>query len=59
MAVLNKFDIVVYGSTSGAVATAIQAARLGRSVALVSPSRHIGKLTATVNSEKKGKVEHN
>lgn len=36
------FDLVVYGSTSGAVATAIQAARLGRSVALVSPYHHIG-----------------
>ncbi|KAH7176432.1 FAD dependent oxidoreductase-domain-containing protein [Dactylonectria macrodidyma] len=38
----ESFDLVVYGSTSGAVATAIQAARLGRSVALVSPQEHIG-----------------
>ncbi|KAJ4252796.1 hypothetical protein NW762_010702 [Fusarium torreyae] len=38
----QKFDLVVYGSTSGAVATAIQAARLGRSVALISPQYHIG-----------------
>ncbi|KAI1266294.1 FAD dependent oxidoreductase-domain-containing protein [Xylariaceae sp. FL1019] len=36
------FDIVVYGSTSGAVATAIQAARLNRTVAFVSPHEHIG-----------------
>ncbi|KAL1872980.1 hypothetical protein Daus18300_004121 [Diaporthe australafricana] len=36
------YDIVVYGSTSGAVATAIQSSRLGRSVALVSPTEHIG-----------------
>ncbi|KAM5347752.1 hypothetical protein ACJ41O_007576 [Fusarium nematophilum] len=38
----QTFDLVVYGSTSGAVATAIQAARLGRHVALVSPQEHIG-----------------
>lgn len=37
------FEVVVYGGTSGGVATAIQAARLGRSVALVSPNEHIGK----------------
>lgn len=37
------YDLVIYGSTSGAVATAIQAARLGRLVALVSPNAHIGK----------------
>lgn len=39
---VDKFDIVVFGSTSGAIATAIQAARLGLSVALVSPQEHIG-----------------
>jgi len=38
------FDIVVYGSTSGAVAAAITAARLGRSVGLISPQEHIGEL---------------
>ena len=42
MADANNFDLVVYGSTSGAVATSIQAARLGRSVALVTPHKHIG-----------------
>lgn len=38
----RNYDIVVYGSTSGAVATAIQAARFGHSVALISPHEHIG-----------------
>ncbi|KAF4470246.1 Xanthan lyase [Fusarium albosuccineum] len=37
----QTFDVVVYGSTSGGVATSIQAARLGRSVVLVSPNEHI------------------
>ncbi len=35
-------DIVVYGATSGAVATAIQSAKLGRNVVFVSPAEHIG-----------------
>lgn len=39
---MSQFDLVVYGSTSAAVAAAIQAARLGRSVALVAPHAHIG-----------------
>lgn len=37
------FDVVVYGSTSGAVAASIQSAKLGLNVALVSPQEHIGK----------------
>lgn len=37
------FDIAVYGSTSGAVAAAIQAARLGRRTVLISPDEHIGE----------------
>ncbi|OBU01575.1 hypothetical protein VE01_00532 [Pseudogymnoascus verrucosus] len=36
------FDVVVYGSTSGAVAASIQSAKLGLNVALVSPQEHIG-----------------
>lgn len=40
----ENYDVVIYGSTSGAVATAIQSSRLGRSVALVSPVEHIGIL---------------
>ncbi|KAL4914810.1 FAD dependent oxidoreductase-domain-containing protein [Aspergillus aurantiobrunneus] len=38
----GSFDIAVYGSTSGAVASAIQAARLGRKTVLISPHEHIG-----------------
>ncbi|GJC81844.1 hypothetical protein ColLi_04682 [Colletotrichum liriopes] len=39
---LPEYDVVVYGSTSGAVAAAIQSAKLRRKVALVSPEEHIG-----------------
>lgn len=41
----TQYDIVVYGATSAGIVTAIQAARLGRSVILVEPSNHLGGLT--------------
>jgi len=39
---LKKYDVVVYGGTSGGVAAAIQIARMGKSVALIEPSSHVG-----------------
>lgn len=41
-----EFDVVVYGGTSGGIATAIQAKRMGKSVALIEPSNHLGGLTS-------------
>jgi len=38
-------DVVVYGGTSGGVAAAIQAARMGKSVVLIEPTRRLGGLT--------------
>ena len=40
------YDIVVYGGTSGGVAAAVQAARMGRSVVLIEPGKHLGGLTS-------------
>ncbi|QJE99299.1 FAD-dependent oxidoreductase [Luteolibacter luteus] len=40
-------DIVVYGGTSGGITAAVQAARDGRSVVLVSPTKHLGGLTTS------------
>ncbi len=40
------FDVVIYGGTSAGVAAAIQADRMGQSVALVSPETHLGGLTS-------------
>jgi hypothetical protein len=40
------YDVVVYGGTSGGVAAAVQTARMGKSVALVEPGKHLGGLTA-------------
>ncbi len=39
-------DICVYGGTSGGVAAAIQAARMGKRVVLVEPGRHLGGMTS-------------
>lgn len=39
-------DICVYGGTSGGVTAAVQAARMGKSVVLVEPGRHLGGLTS-------------
>jgi hypothetical protein len=40
------YDVVIYGATSAGVSAAIQAARMGKSVALIGPDQHIGGLTS-------------
>ncbi len=40
-------DICVYGGTSGGVAAAVAAARLGKNVALVSLNHHVGGMSAS------------
>lgn len=40
-------DVVVYGGTSGGVVAAVAAARLGKSVALLSLNTHVGGMTAS------------
>lgn len=42
-----KADIVIYGGTSAAVSAAVQSARMGCSVIIVSPDRHIGGLSSS------------
>lgn len=42
----SAHDIVVYGGTSGGVTAAVQAARLGKSVVIIEPGRHLGGLTS-------------
>ncbi len=41
------FDIVIYGGTSSGVIAAVQAARLGKSVALIHPGKHLGGMTSS------------
>jgi hypothetical protein len=39
-------DLVVYGGTSAAVTSAVQAVRMGKSVIMVSPDKHLGGLSS-------------
>ncbi len=39
-------DVVIYGGTSAAITAAVQTARMGRSVIVVSPDRHLGGLSS-------------
>ena len=38
-------DLVIYGGTSGGIAAAIQAARMGKTAVLIEPTQHLGGLT--------------
>ena len=40
-------DILVYGCNSGGVAAAVQAKRMGKTVVMVCPERHLGGLSAS------------
>jgi len=42
----REYNVVVYGCTSGAITAAVQARRMGKSVIMVCPERHLGGLTA-------------
>jgi hypothetical protein len=39
-------DLCVYGGTSGGVITAVQAARMGKTVVIVNPARHLGGMSS-------------
>jgi hypothetical protein len=41
----TKYDIVIYGGTSGGVAAGLQAKRMGKSVVVVEPTKFVGGLT--------------
>jgi hypothetical protein len=40
-------DVVVYGDASGGIVAAVQAARMGKSVILISPYGHLGGMTSS------------
>lgn len=40
-----EIDVVVYGATSAGIVAALQALRMGKTVRLIEPSRHLGGLT--------------
>ncbi len=43
---ISEADVCVYGGTSGGVAAAVQAARMGKKVLLLEPGRHLGGMTS-------------
>lgn len=45
-AAVREADVIVYGGTSAAVSAAVQATRMGRTVIVVSPDRHLGGLSS-------------
>ncbi len=44
---INTADVIVYGGTAAAVSTAVQLTRMGKSVLVVSPDKHLGGLTSS------------
>jgi len=42
-----KADVIVYGGTSSAIAAAIAVSRMGKSVIIVSPDKHLGGMTSS------------
>ena len=45
-AAAKRSDVLIYGCTSAAVTAAIQTAKMGKSVQMVCPEKHLGGLTA-------------
>jgi hypothetical protein len=42
----TRYDLVIYGGTAAAVAAAVQAKQMGKSVVIVSPDKHLGGLSS-------------
>ena len=43
---VHEHDVVIYGGTSAAVIAAVQSHRMGKSVVIVAPDKHLGGLSA-------------
>ena len=43
----KQADVIIYGGTSAAVTAAVQIAKMGKSVILVSPDKHLGGLSSS------------
>lgn len=42
----EQYDLVIYGGTSAAITAAVQAKKMGKSVIIVSPDKHLGGLSS-------------
>jgi hypothetical protein len=45
-AMAADYDVVIYGGTSAAISAAVQARRMGKSVVVVCPDKHLGGLSS-------------
>jgi hypothetical protein len=43
----GEYDVVIYGGTSAAIPAAVQCKRMGKSVVIVSPDKHLGGMTSS------------
>src|ERR671924_18439 len=41
-----RYDLVIYGGTAAAVTAAVQAKKMGKTVIIVSPDKHLGGLSS-------------
>lgn len=44
--VARQYDVVIYGGTAAAVMAAVQVTKMGKSVVIVSPDKHLGGLSS-------------
>jgi hypothetical protein len=44
---IHRADVIVYGGTSSAITAAVEVVRMGKSVIVVSPDKHIGGLSSS------------
>lgn len=44
---VSRYDVVIYGGTCAAITGAVQVRRMGKSVAIVCPEKHLGGLTVS------------
>ena len=44
-ATTHEFDVVIYGGTIGGITAAIQVAKMGKTVALIEPTKHLGGMS--------------
>jgi hypothetical protein len=44
---IRTADVIIYGGTSAAISAAVQATRMGKSVLIVCPDKHLGGLTSS------------
>jgi len=44
---IYKADVIIYGGTSSAVSAAVEISRMGKSVIIVSPDKHLGGLSSS------------